>query len=275
MLSMKALRRTLPLAVVAALAVGATSAPAASAKPIISVSGSTSFYPLMVSLATQYLKDKGSPVKFSISQGGSDVGIADTAYGRVTMGMSSRDEKGADAHGLGWSKIARDALCIITNKANPIRNFNAQTVRNIFTGKVTNWSRVPGSRLKTPIAVIGRSISSGTQDMFQKLFLGFKQIVTPRASLKLTSGLMSSTVSSNKNAIGYVSLGFTGGLNVPSYDGIACNLRNAKSGQYLAVRNFWLVTPGYPTGEAAKFIDWAQTARTAQAVIAHGYVPLN
>ena len=272
---MKTLRRTLPLAAIAALAVGASTAPVASAKPIISVSGSTSFYPLMVSLATQYNKDKGSPVKFSISQGGSDVGIADTSLGRVTMGMSSRDEKGADAHGLGWSKIARDALCIITNKSNPIKNMDAQTVRNIFTGKTTSWSQVPGSNLKTTIAVIGRSISSGTQDMFEKLFLGFKQVVTPRASLKLTSGLMASTVTSNKNAIGYVSLGFVKGLNVPSYDGIACNLLNAKSGQYLAVRNFWLVTPGLPTGEAAKFIDWAQSARSAQSVIARGYVPLN
>jgi len=257
------------------LAVFASTAPVASAKPTVTVSGSTSVYPLMVSLATQYNKEKGSPVKFSISQGGSDVGIADTSLGRVTMGMSSRDEKGADAHGLGWSKIARDALCIVTNKSNPIKNLDAQTVRSVFSGQTTNWSQVPGSKLKTTIAVIGRSISSGTQDMFEKLFLGFKQVVTPRASLKLTSGLMASTVKSNKNAIGYVSLGFTSGLSVPSYDGIGCNLLNAKSGQYVGVRNYWLVTPGLPTGEAAKFINWTQTSKSAQNVIARGYVPLN
>ena len=53
-------------------------------------------------------------------------------------------------------------------------------------------------------------------------------------------------VQSNKNAIGYVSLDFVNGLSTTPYNGVACNLRNAKSGEYGGVRNFWMVTRGRP-----------------------------
>ena len=39
-------------------------------------------------------------------------------------------------------------------------------------------------------------------------------------------------------------------MNAVGYQGIPCNLRNAKSGQYGGVRNFWMVTKGVPKGEA-------------------------
>ncbi len=264
-----------PAAIALISCVALATAPAASAKPTVTVSGSTSFFPLMTDLIPAFLKEKGPVAKFSVFGGGSDVGIADAAYGRATMGMTSRDEKGADAHGLGWSRIARDAICLVTNKANPLANLDSNTVRRIFTGKTVNWKNVPGSKLKTPINVIGRTIASGTQDMFEKLFLGYSQFVTRKASLKATNGMVQNSVKADKNAIGYVSMGFVNGLASIPYDGVTCNLKNAKSGNYLAVRNFWLVTPGQPNGIAKTFINWAQTSRNAQAVIARGYVPLN
>ena len=51
---------------------------------------------------------------------------------------------------------------------------------------------------------------------------------------------------SDKQAIGFVSFAYTGGVNPVGYQGIPCNLRNAKSGQYGGVRNFWMVTKGVP-----------------------------
>jgi phosphate transport system substrate-binding protein len=250
-------------------------APAATAKETLFVSGSTSFYPLFTSLAKQYIKEKGRIVSFKVFQGGSDVGIADAARSRVNMGMSSRDEKGADPHGLTWSRIARDAICLVTNPKNPIRNLDSRSVRNIYLGKTVTWNKVRGAKVKGTIHLISRTIASGTQDMFEKLFLRYREHVTPKASRKATNGLVQQTVKSDPNAIGYVSLGFVKGLNQASYDGIACNLRNAKSGNYLATRNFWLVTPNVPSGQTGRFIDWAQTSRGARRVISNGYVPLS
>ena len=55
-------------------------------------------------------------------------------------------------------------------------------------------------------------------------------------------------VKSDPNAIGYVSLDFTGGLHTIPYKGVACTLRNAKSGQYGGVRNLYMVTRGAANG---------------------------
>ena len=57
------------------------------------------------------------------------------------------------------------------------------------------------------------------------------------------------------------------------YKGVACNLRNAKSGQYPGVRNFWFVTLGAPTGEVKKFIDFARSPAVQSSIVAKDYVP--
>jgi phosphate transport system substrate-binding protein len=76
------------VAAVAALAV-AVPAASASAKTVITMSGSTSVAPLAAQLAKTYVKTHR--VSFKLLQGGSDVGINDVAHGRVSIGNSSRD----------------------------------------------------------------------------------------------------------------------------------------------------------------------------------------
>lgn len=268
------MKRTLSLSI-AAITASAILAPAASAKTTITISGSTSAAPVVASLIKQFLKEKGSVASFVMYQGGSDVGIADAAYGRVSIGMSSRDERGADPHGLTWNKFARDAICLITNKSNAITSMNQPTAAAIFSGQSYNWSQVPGAKVTGTINLLTRTVASGTQDMFEKLFLGAGQHVSSSAAAKSTNGLVLAAVKSNPKAIGYVSYGYTAGVNAVPYMGYACTLRNAKSGQYPAVRNFWFVTRSAPTGVVATFINWAATSRSAQAIVANGYVPIN
>jgi phosphate transport system substrate-binding protein len=81
-------------------------------------------------------------------------------------------------------------------------------------------------------------------------------------------------VQTDKNAIGYVSLDFVAGTNPAGYEGVACNLRNAKSGEYGGVRNFWMVTRGRAKGAVQKFIYWVQNSAKAQAIVGKHWVPL-
>ena len=78
----------------------------------------------------------------------------------------------------------------------------------------------------------------------------------------------------NKNAIGYVSMDFTTGVNAASYKGVSCDLRNAKSGEYGGVRNFWMVTRGPATGNTLKFIKWIQDSAAAAKITGTHWVPL-
>ena len=271
---MSRIRRLGACVVVAAMA-GAIAIPGtAAAKPVITMSGSTSVAPLATALIKAYVKQYPGRVKFRLAQGGSDIGVADVAAGRVTIGNSSRDPKPTDPGGIFFNKIAKDAICVVTNPANKSTNFDQNTIQSIFSGQVRDWSDVPGSGLSGPIDLTVRTAASGTQDAFQKIFMGSKSVSTS-ASAKASNGLIQQTVQSDKNAIGYVSLDFVSGTNPVAYKGVACNLRNAKSGEYGGVRNFWMVTRGRAKGLVQKFISWVQNSAKANKIVGTHWVPLH
>ncbi len=246
---------------------------AAQAKSTITLSGSTSVAPLATKLAKAYLKAKPGKAKFRILQGGSDIGIADVSRGRVSLGMSSRDPQPSDPGGLVFNRIARDGVCLATHPGNGLGNLSQDTVQAIFSGRVRSWSQVPGATASGTIDLVVRNPASGTQDAFQNIFMGQDLRVSPSASQRPSNGRVQQAIASNKNAIGYVDFNFTRGLHTVPYKGVACSLRNAKSGQYGGVRNFWLVSRGKATGASASFIKWTKS-RKARKIIATNWVPL-
>ena len=259
------------IAVVALLAVPAV----AQAKTTITLSGSTSVSPLATQLAKGYLKTKAGKgkVKFRVLQGGSDIGIADVARGRVSLGMSSRDPQPSDPGGRVFNRIARDGVCIATHQGNSLANISQDQVQAIFSGSVRSWSQVPGANASGTIDLIVRNPASGTQDAFQNIFMGQNLRVSPSASQRPSNGRVQQAISSNPNAIGYVDFNFTQGLNTVPYRGVACTLRNAKSGQYGGVRNFWLVSRGKASGAAKSWLRYVKS-RKASRIIAKNWVPL-
>ena len=270
---MTRLRRIGACAAVTGVAVAAVPAVAA-AKPVITMSGSTSVAPLATLLAKAYLKQHPGRVKFKLAQGGSDIGVADVAAGRVTSGNSSRDPKPTDPGGIFFNKIARDAICIVTNPGNPLGNISQETIQAVFSGRVRDWSEVPGSSVSGPINLNVRTPASGTQDAFQKIFMGSTKVFSG-ASQKASNGLIEQSVSGDPNGIGYVSLFFTKNVHVVPYKGVDCNLRNAKSGQYGGLRNFYMVTRGAPKGAAKKWINWVTHSKAASKITATQWVPLH
>jgi phosphate transport system substrate-binding protein len=270
----------LAAAAVAALAPAAASARPvmahAASKPKITMSGSTSVAPLAAKLIKGYLKKYPRRASFTLAQGGSDVGVADIAAGRVSIGNSSRDAKPTDPGGLHWYKIARDAICLSTNKSNGLGNLSQPQVQDIFSGKIRDWKDVPGSGKSGPIDLIVRTAASGTQDAFQKLFMGDVK-VSSTAAQKASNGLVKAAVGSDANAIGYLSYAFTKGLHDVAYKGVACNLRTAKAGTYPGSRNFWMITRGTPgkRSAVAKFIRWVRHSKKARKIIASEWVPLS
>jgi phosphate transport system substrate-binding protein len=262
------------VAMAAALTAAAAIPATANAKPVITMSGSTSVAPLAGLLAKAYVKSCKHCVSFKLLQGGSNVGIADVSHGRVTIGNSSRDPKAGDPSGIVFNKIAGDAICLISNSANHLGNLDQAGVQSVFSGRTRDWSGVPGASISGTIDLVGRTAASGTHDAFQKIFMDPFSVSTTLAA-KGSNGLVQQAVQSDRNAIGYVSLHFDAGTNPVSYKGVACNLRNAKSGQYGGLRNFWMVTRGPATGAAKKWINWIQHSSAANRVIATSWVPLH
>lgn len=268
--------RTLILSLILTLVVAVPSTDAAAKRLIIG--GSTSVLPLMQKLAAAYHKAYPKIPAPQVSGGQSDIGISGAANGTLDIGDSSRDAiKGVDPPGLVFTKLARDGVCIVTNNKNPVTNLSQQQIEGIFTGKIHDWSEVEGAHVSGPIALLQRSSASGTEDAFQHIFLGEYLKISPSAVAESSNGLMQLHVEQNENAIGFVSFAYTNGIHPVSYQGIACNLNNARSGQYLGVRNFWMVTK--KTGaspEAIKFINWATSGnKTTKAIVNSSWIAVH
>lgn len=274
MISKRISRRAIALGAVSAALLPATAFPAtAAAKSTITLSGSTTVAPLAALLIRRYLQVCNHCARFTLLQGGSNVGISDVAHGRVSIGNSSRDPKPGDPGGLVFSPIARDAICMITNNANPIGNMSQATVQTMFSGGVRDWSQVSGAAITGTIDLYTRNAASGTHDAFQKLIMGNTQVASYAAQFA-SNGLVEQAVGRDPHGVGYVSLHFGSGVHPVAFEGVACTLRNAKSGQYPAVRNLYMVTRGNPTGPVYSFIHWIRTSSAAYAVISTSWVPL-
>ena len=274
-------RRVAPAAVLSAAVVLIAAAPGRAPAdvgtqgvPTITMSGSTSVAPLAARLAQKYVQNHN--VQFRLSQGGSDIGISDVAHGRVDIGNSSRDPKPTDPGGIVFRKIAKDAICVITNNSNTLPNLSQNGVQAVFSGQVRHWNQVPGAtRGSNVIDLFVRNVASGTQDAFEKLFMDPKDVNNSIAKQLSSNGLVQQRVKDDANGIGYVSLFFTDGVHRVAYKGVACSLRNAKSGQYGGVRNFWMVTRDSQPQRAIDFIKWVQNSSAANSIIGTNWVPLH
>jgi phosphate transport system substrate-binding protein len=272
---MTAVRRlAASLTLVGAVALAAP-AFAAAAPSVITISGATGSAPLVALLAKEYVKENPGKVQFKLAQGGGEVGVQDAAAGRVTIGNAARDPRDSDPPGLVFYPIAKDFFCFDTNPANPLPNLTTEQAVAIWTGKVRDWSEVPGAKVTGPIDLIGRTSASSLPPLVQSLLLN-GQTISSLASLKPSDGLVQQTVASDKNAIGFNSGWYASQRNVHAvpYNGVACNLQSAKSGQYPGVRNYYEVTRGQATGAAAKFINWIQHNKKARAIIASKWILL-
>lgn len=262
---------------VAAIAVPAVAAaPASAAKQTITMSGSTSIYPLANALQKKY-STINKKVSFRVAQGGSDKGITDVSKGRVTIGNSSRDPRpGVDPKGLSFYRIAYDAVCLITNPANKLANgLTQKQVADIFSGKIRSWSDVPGATQTGTINLQARNEASGTLDAFENLFMGGASL-SSTAARQASNGLIQAAVKRDPGAIGFVSIEFLAGVNAVNYQGVACTAANAKSKAYKGTRSFWMVTKGPAKGETARFINWIRTSAAAKKIlIKQNAVPQN
>jgi phosphate transport system substrate-binding protein len=268
--------RRLAASLAAVTLIGSAVPAIASASSVITISGATASYPLVELLAHKYTKLLHNKVSFRISQGGAQIGINDVAAGRVTIGDVSRDPLPTDPAGLVFYPIAKYAICVVTNKSNPLANLTEAEVQGIFTGKITEWSKVPGATATGSIDIISRTSTAGVLTNFKTLFLGNKSVST-RAAEESSEGLLEQQIESTPGAIGFLSnyRADNGSVNAVGYNGVGCTLANATSGQYSGVARFYEVTKGKATGAASKFISWIDTSKAAKKIISSEWIPLS
>lgn len=206
----------------------------------VTVSGSTSIGPLMEIVAEDF-EGKNEGVSIEIQQLGSSAGIKNAIDGTSQIGMASRDLKEEEkSAGLTETEIAIDAISIITNKNNEVKDITVEQIKSIYTGKITNWKEVGGK--DAPIVVVSREDGSGTKGAFEEI-VGFEAAeLTKDAQIGDGSGNIKSIVEGNENAIGYISSAYVDeAVTQLTVEGEELTIDNVKTKKYPIARPFILV----------------------------------
>ena len=250
----------------------------------ILVKGSDTVLPLAQKLAEEYMK-KNKSASITIVGGGSGVGIAALLDGTTDIAMASRSLKQDEKLKLNQNKkdivefnLANDALSVIVNKENPVRQLTREQLEGIFTGKITNWKEVGGNDLK--IIFYSRETSSGTYEFFREHVLDKKNFGN-QALLMPATGAIVQSVSQTKGAIGYIGLAYesneVAAINV-SYDGgktfVTPSIEAAQDKTYPISRPLFLYFDKQVEPKLSAFLDYALSPEGQAIVREVGYVPL-
>jgi phosphate transport system substrate-binding protein len=251
--------------------------------------GSDTLVNLALAWAEAYMRAHPN-VSISVTGGGSGTGIAAMINGTVSIANASREMKpeeidAAKINGISPVEfiVARDAIAVVVNPANPVQHLTIQQISNIYTGRIKNWAEVGGDN--RPVVLLSRESNSGTYVYFLENVIRMgnsksKALFSPDTLLMPSSEGISSEIRQNPNAIGYDGLGYvTGdqkiiavskGKNGPF---VVPSAGTVKDGSYPIARPLYVYTAGQPAGQIKDYINWILS--DGQMLVAKlGFVPL-
>ncbi|WP_299094010.1 phosphate ABC transporter substrate-binding protein [uncultured Metabacillus sp.] len=239
----------------------------------IAISGSTSVGPLAEKIAEKY-KEKNE-VNIEINQIGSSAGITNAISGVSEIGMSSRDLKEEEkASGLIETIIAYDGIVVVTHPSNKVENLTMEQVKDIFTGKVTNWKELGGDDME--IVVVSREDGSGSRDAFQEI-VGYSSGELVKSSIIASgNGNIKTTVATNKHAVGFISFEYIDpSISTVKINGVEATAENVLQQKYRLSRPFLFVhKDGQLTDAGQQFIEYILSAEGQAIVAESGAIPV-
>ncbi len=256
---------------------------AADELPAQRIKGSDTVLPLTQELAETYMKNHPEAA-LTVTGGGSGVGISALLDGTTDLAMASRRIKFSEkmrmkqaGHTPCEVVVAYDALAIIVNPSNPVKQLTREQLESIFRGKTTNWKEVGGRDEK--IVVYSRETSSGTYEFFKESVLRNKNYMSSVLSMPATGAIIQS-VSQTRGAIGYVGLAY---LNprvkalAVSYDGgenyVMPSVETAQAGQYPVVRPLYYYYDEANEAAVMPFLQFIQSGEAKAKTLEVGFIP--
>jgi len=236
----------------------------------IKITGSTTLLPVAQKTAEIFMK-KNPGIRITVGGGGSGVGIASLVDGTCDIANSSRAMKSKERQSALSRKVnpkanvvALDAIALVVNSSNRIEGLTRQQVKDIYSGKISNWSQVGGNNLR--IVVVSRDSASGTFEAFNELALGGAR-VRKDALMQASNQAVATIVSQAPGAIGYVGLGYiSGSVRAVPVGGVKPSRKTVLSKSYGYSRSLFMYTNGEPRGAVKKYIDFV-TGKEGQKIV--------
>ncbi len=187
-------------------------------------------------------------------------------------------EKGVEIH---YAPIALDAFVFIVNVQNPVKSLTIEQIRDIYTGKITDWVEVGGS--PGAIRHYIRNRNSGSQEKMEKMVMRGLEIA-PSPDLEIPTSMIGpfNAIINDTRGIGYTVMYYdTNMVHMPQISVIAINgiypdRSNIRKGTYPFTSHVFTAWIGkLPFDSPARIVrDWLLSDEGQTVVAESGYCPI-
>ncbi len=254
----------------------------ATADETLTIKGSDTFSLELGPPLISAFRDQHPEVAIELTGLGSASGIAELLEDTCDLAASTRsldetEQRMARSKGveLKSSIAGYYGLAVVVHADNPLKDLADVAVRDVFTGKATNWKQVGGPDM--PIEVLIRDATGGSH-------LGFRELALDgRAYAAHVQGFASfeelvQAVADRPGAIGYVEMNLRErpGLHKVSINGIPPNEITVQKGIYPYVQPVWLYARAKSANPAIeRFIQFVRSKPGQHVVETVGFVPVD
>lgn len=254
------------------------------ASEVITVKGSDTMVILAQRWAETYMK-KNPNVTIQVTGGGSGTGISALINGTTDVCNASRPMKPAEKQKLKQRfstlgveiKAAKDGIALYVHESNPVQELTLKQVKEIYTGKITNWKQVGGNDAR--IILYSRENNSGTYVYFKDVVLEAQDYAPNCQNMPGTAAVVNA-VAKDPNGIGYGGAAYGKGirdLKIKADEHSPAYIPNAETvgnGTYPITRFLYMYVKSRPTGAMKDYIDWILSDEGQAIVSRVGYFPL-
>ena len=178
--------------------------------------------------------------------------------------------------------LGRDGLVFIVNVNNPVESLTIDQIRDIYTGKITDWSEVGGD--PGEIRAFQRNSTSGSQTLLNKLVMNGETPMEPEKDMLVgTMGTLIESVASfdgTGSAIGFSVYYYADkmkadpNLKMIKVNDVAPSNASIEDGTYPLVNDFYMAIRASETQDSPvrKLRDWMLSDNGKELLEEEGYV---
>ncbi|MBP5781623.1 MAG: substrate-binding domain-containing protein, partial [Clostridia bacterium] len=184
---------------------------------------------------------------------------------------------------LEYVPIGREAFVFFVHPKNPVNDLSLDQIRDIYSGKTTNWRQL-GVKGPGKIQAFQREPGSGSQTAMVRFVMRDLPLMKPDKK-KVFDGMggivdQVSEYRNNRGAIGYSFRFYTtelmSGFKVKllSINGVAPTVENIENGQYPLASEFFAVVRSDASDNTRALLEWICGPQGQELIRKTGYTPL-
>jgi len=178
--------------------------------------------------------------------------------------------------------VCYDAFVFITHKDNPVESLTVDQVRDIYSGKITNWKKVGGKNMA--ITAYQREKNSGSQTaMINLVMQGTPMLPAERLTAVVDMDELIETVAEYKNdsaSIGYSYKYYVDALykneniKILKINDISPDVKNLRTGSYPFTTCYYgVIRADDKARTGGLFLDWMLSEEGQRCIKQAGYIP--